>query len=310
MPAEIELQTSDQLRKVEHITSYKYAHAVENTYHVAVMEPRPMGSEQGRWVNEQKISQFSLEVSPTPSHLKTREDSFGNLINEFELRKMHQGLEVKAVSQLKILSAAKEDATLFAKTAPWEAVAQSVTYQKNRPFKKESEFTFPSARISKSEALHSLALLEFWPHRPVAQAAFALMQRIHKDFTYQSGSTGVDTSIEEVLKTKKGVCQDFAHILIGALRGVGLPARYVSGYMLTEPPPGKPKLIGADASHAWCSVWLGEEGWMDLDPTNNKIPDARYVTVAIGRDYEDVPPLKGLLHGGGQHRLSVAVTVS
>ncbi len=296
-------------RRVEHTTIYDYAGLADNTYHIASLQPRNLPGDLGLWVNTQQVLQYQLQIEPVPSHQRNRQDCFGNVLTEFEIRSPHRQLHITAVSELSILSAAPADPLLLAASEQWEQVAQSVSYQKDRPYRPESEFTFPSARIPKLEALHSLALLEFWPHRPVAQAAYALMQRIHRDFKYQSGSTGVDTPVEEVLRTRTGVCQDFAHILIGALRGIGLPARYVSGYMLTTPPPGKPKLIGADASHAWASVWVGEQGWMDLDPTNNKIPDERYVTVAIGRDYEDVPPLKGVLHGHGGHELSVAVTV-
>lgn len=281
----------------------------DNTYHIAALQPRNLPVSTGIWVNTQQVLQYELHIDPPPSHQRSRQDSFGNVLTEFEVRNPHSSLCISACSELYVTAAAPADPEKLAATNAWETVAQSVTYRKDRVYRPESEFTFSSPRIPKAEALHSLALLEFWPHRPVAQAAYALMQRIHRDFKYQSGSTGVDTPVEDVLRTRTGVCQDFAHILIGALRNIGLPARYVSGYMLTVAPPGKPKLIGADASHAWVSVWTGEQGWMDLDPTNNKIPDERYVTVAIGRDYEDVPPLKGVLHGQEGHALTVAVTV-
>jgi transglutaminase-like putative cysteine protease len=297
-------------RRVEHTTTYNYGGPVDNTYHLAALQPRPVVREQGVWINQQRVVAFALDVEPQPSHLESRIDAFGNVIHEFEVRRPHTQLRVHAASRLEVCTGAPAGPAQLAKTPPWEQVAQRLIYRKNQQYVHESEFIFASPRIQKSEALHSLALLEFWPHRPIAQAAFALMQRVYRDFRYQSGSTHVDTPLEEVLKTRTGVCQDFAHILIGALRGIGLPARYVSGYMLTEPPAGQARLVGADASHAWCSVWLGpDHGWMDLDPTNNKIPDERYVTVAIGRDYEDIPPIKGVLHGGGQHALTVAVTV-
>ncbi|MDX1668016.1 MAG: transglutaminase family protein, partial [Limnobacter sp.] len=141
-------------------------------------------------------------------------------------------------------------------------------------------------------------------------AALALMNRVYREFKYVSGSTTISTTVQDVMNTRQGVCQDFAHVMIGVLRSLGLSACYVSGYMLTDPPPGQPKLMGADASHAWVSLWCGNElGWVDFDPTNNQIPDLRYVTVAVGRDYADVPPLKGVVHGGTNHTLSVAVTV-
>lgn len=296
-------------RRVEHVTTYNYVGLADNTYHTAALQPRNVPGNLGTWVNTQQVLQYELHIEPMPAHQRSRRDSFGNVLTEFEVRSPHPQLCIRACSELYVTSAAAADPTRLSASMPWEQVAQSVTYRKDRFYRPESEFTFPSPRIPKAEALHSLALLEFWPHRPVAQAAFALMQRIYREFRYQSGSTGVDTPVEDVLRTRTGVCQDFAHILIGALRNIGLPARYVSGYMLTVAPPGKPKLIGADASHAWASVWTGDHGWMDLDPTNNKIPDERYVTVALGRDYEDVPPLKGVLHGQDGHALTVAVTV-
>jgi len=170
------------------------------------------------------------------------------------------------------------------------------------------------------EAFRTYALSSFMPGRPLMQAAQELTARMHRDFRYQTASTDINTPALEALQEKRGVCQDFAHILVSCFRSLGLPARYVSGYLLTQPPPGQPRLVGSDASHAWASVYLPElanhpsQGWLDLDPTNNRCglasPGEDYVRLAVGRDFADVSPLRGVLQGGGTHTLEVAVTVS
>jgi transglutaminase-like putative cysteine protease len=157
-------------------------------------------------------------------------------------------------------------------------------------------------------------LQSFTPERPLLQAAVDLMHRIHADFTYDTDSTQISTPVLEAFNLKSGVCQDFAHVMIGCLRALGLAARYVSGYLMTQPPPGKARLVGADASHAWVSVHCPlidiNGGWIDLDPTNDLIPGTSHVILAVGRDYGDVAPLRGVIRGGGEHKLAVAVTVA
>ena len=159
-------------------------------------------------------------------------------------------------------------------------------------------------------ALHDYAQPSFAPGRSYLAAAMALMERVHRDFTYEPGVTEIDTPLIDAFRLRRGVCQDFAHLMLGMLRSLGLPARYVSGYLQTQPPPGQARLLGADASHAWISIWCPVLGWVDLDPTNAVVPDASHVTVAVGRDYGDVVPLRGVIQGGASHTLDVAVDVA
>ncbi len=299
-------------RSVEHTTRYSYVTSVGASYHLAVLKPRD--NAQCLALNPcQRLEHFELQITPQPASCRVRNDSYQNLVHEFEITQSHNELTVTANAVLSLqpaqIPAEQVDAAL-AQTPPWERIRNSLSYRKGSSFMQATEFAFPSPRVPFRESLKAYALLEFWPQRPIGQACQALMQRIHREFKYASGSTGVNTSVDEVMQSREGVCQDFSHIMIGALRSIGLAVRYVSGYMMTEPPPGQAKLIGADASHAWVSIWAGEPlGWIDMDPTNNQLPDTRYITVAVGRDYADVPPLKGVIHGGGEHELHVGVTV-
>jgi transglutaminase-like putative cysteine protease len=197
---------------------------------------------------------------------------------------------------------------------PWEVVARRLQYVAGRVFEPAVEFVAPSPYVPRLRALRDWAAPSFPAGRPVAQAALALMHRLHTEFAYDSQSTEVDTPLAQALAARRGVCQDFAHLLIGALRMMGLAARYVSGYLLTRAPDDGPALVGADASHAWVQVWcpdtpgLDADGWLGLDPTNDLVPALDHIRVAVGRDYGDVAPLRGVIRGGGRHRLGVAVT--
>ncbi|MHA7237390.1 transglutaminase-like domain-containing protein, partial [Burkholderia pseudomallei] len=196
----------------------------------------------------------------------------------------------------------------------WEAVRERLTFRAGRPFDPASEFVFASPHVACHSDLAAYAAASFTPGRPLVQAAWELMRRIHADFAYAPNSTDVGTTALDALALRQGVCQDFAHVMIGALRSLGLAARYVSGYLLTQPPPGQPRLIGADASHAWVEVydpaWPEDGGWLPLDPTNDRAPGDDYVMLSIGRDYADVTPLRGVIRGGGADQvLTVGVTV-
>jgi transglutaminase-like putative cysteine protease len=171
-------------------------------------------------------------------------------------------------------------------------------------------YSCPSRYITPSREIYKFARPSFQDGRPLLEATADLTARIYRDFAYQSGVTDVATPVEEVLRTRRGVCQDFAHIAIASLRTLGLAVRYVSGYLLTRPPEGQPKLVGADASHAWISVWTPEAGWADFDPTNNVIPKEEHIALAFGRDFQDVSPVTGVLLGGGDHEVEVAVDVT
>jgi transglutaminase-like putative cysteine protease len=188
-------------------------------------------------------------------------------------------------------------------------------YHRGSHYDPASEFVFASPYVPRDDLFAAYAQASFASGRPLLEAAQDLMHRVHADFEYATSATDVNTPALEALALRKGVCQDLAHVMIGGLRSLGLPARYVSGYMLTEPAPGQPRLVGSDASHAWVSVYLpGEDdapgGWADLDPTNDRAPGEDYVTLAIGRDFSDVSPMRGVIHGGANHSLRVAVTVT
>jgi transglutaminase-like putative cysteine protease len=206
-----------------------------------------------------------------------------------------------------------------ARDLPWEAVRERFRFRKDATFDAASEFVFPSPYVPRHDDFAAYARASFVPGRPTFDVAMDLTERMYRDFAYDADSTEINTPAVEALAQRKGVCQDFAHILIACFRAMGLPARYVSGYLLTQPPPGQPRLVGADASHAWVSVYLPGEGdgdghesaggWADFDPTNGRQPGEDYVALAIGRDYSDVSPMRGVLHGGARHTLKVGVTV-
>lgn len=297
-------------RKVMHVTRYTYEHPAECSHQICILKPQDGPDMQAGLLRKgQGQLRHTLHIRPAPSNLQTRTDAFGNLVHHFDMNSPHDHLEVS--SEIDIETYPAYNNNLFTVAAPsWNSLAQSLQYHPNQAINSELVFRFESKHVMVLEQLKDFASLDFWPERPIVEAGFALMQRIHREFTYQSGSTSIDTTVKEVMQNRQGVCQDFAHIMLGILRSLGLAARYVSGYMLTQPPPGQPKLLGADASHAWVSLWCGPEiGWVDFDPTNNQLPDTRYVTVAVGRDYADVPPVRGVVHGGGKHELTVEVTV-
>jgi len=192
---------------------------------------------------------------------------------------------------------------------PWEAVRERVAADTTTPGLEARDFVLPSAFVPPDDAVWDYARASFPPGRPLLEAVRDLTRRIHQEFRYDPGFTTIVTPLAEVLAHRRGVCQDFAHLQIACLRSLGLPARYVSGYLETLPPPGKAKLQGADASHAWVSVYDPEQGWTDFDPTNDQLVGEQHITTAWGRDYGDVTPLKGIIFGGGEHTLEVAVDV-
>ena len=194
-------------------------------------------------------------------------------------------------------------------TPPWETVRDGLPLDTSSTGLDAFQFVFDSPCIRSSPELAAYCALSFRPGRPILEDALDLTHRIYHEFKYQPGSTSVNTPPSEVLRTRRGVCQDFAHVQIGCLRSLGLAARYVSGYLLTQPPPGQARLMGADASHAWLSIYIPQHGWVDLDPTNNIIPSLDHILLAWGRDYSDVCPVKGIFHGGGRHSVSVSVDV-
>lgn len=285
---------------VTHETRYAYGARVDLAEHIAHLRPRDLPGQQ--------VLDAQLAIEPPPAHWTQGSDVFGNLRDAFALYQPHDALIVTASSRVRLAPAPQ---LLAAATQPWEEVAQACLYRAGAPFVAASEFAFASPFVPLLPALRDYAAASLAPGRPLREVATELMQRIHADFIYDGNATEVSTPLAQVVEQRRGVCQDFAHLMIGLLRACGLPARYVSGYLLTQPAPGGAALVGADASHAWVGVWCPPVGWIDFDPTNAALPAvaATHVTVAIGRDYGDVVPLRGVIRGGGEHVLAVAVRV-
>lgn len=295
--------------QVEHETRYDYGAPVALAHHLAHLQPLEDAY--------QRLLSFELLVAPQPDGgLKpATPDHLGQPEHRFSLSRPHRELTVKACSDLVVaprFSALEPEAS-----PPWETLAAQLRYRAGEPALAAEAFVHPSPFVPRLAALRSYGEASFRPGRPVAVAALDLMQRVHADFRYESQSTHIDTPLERVWLQRRGVCQDFAHLAIAVLRLFGLPARYVSGYLLTTAPDGGAPMVGADASHAWLQVWCPETPgvpeagggcWLDLDPTNAVVPGAGHVRVAVGRDFGDVTPLRGVIRGGGQHALSVAVT--
>jgi transglutaminase-like putative cysteine protease len=249
-----------------------------------------------------------LVVEPAPASRVQRIDYFGNAVDQFTILTPYDEMRVVGKSVVEV--SGTEAPIAPDAGAAWEAVRDELVYQPGAVYESAAEFSYPSPYAVTAPELAAFANASFVPGRPLVAAAVDLMHRIHEEFTFDRGATTIATPVTRVLEDRHGVCQDFAHLQIGCLRSLGLAARYVSGYLLTEPPPGQPRLVGADASHAWLSVWCPRLGWVDLDPTNDVLPSHRHVTLAWGRDYGDVSPLRGVVLGGGEHTLHVGVSVT
>jgi transglutaminase-like putative cysteine protease len=288
--------------EVVHETRYAYGARVDLAQHLAHLRPRRLP--------QQRVEAVELAIEPPPQHWTRGIDVFGNGRDGFALYAPHEALSVTARSRVALQAVASVDGRADAGAA-WDEVAARCRYRAGAPFEAASEFVFESPFVPELAALRDYGAPSFAPGRSLPQAAHELMQRIRADFTYDGNATEVHTPLAQVFAARRGVCQDFAHLMIGVLRAQGVPARYVSGYLLTQPPPGRPRLVGADASHAWASAWCPPSGWIDFDPTNALLPGAgqTHVTLAWGRDYGDVMPLRGVIRGGGEHSLTVAVTV-
>ena len=296
------------LLHVVHETSYRYRPAVDTAQHVVYLKPADSGAQQ--------VLGYQLQIEPPPALLREQRDVYGNTRASFSFQSAHDQLTVVADSIVSTTPdpLARDVAAAPQLVAPWEQVRERFRYRVGAAYDSASEFLFASPYVPQGDAFTEFAQLSFTPGRPLLHAAEGLMTQIHTRMTYESESTEVNTPALDALKQGKGVCQDFAHIMVACCRALGLSARYVSGYMLTTPPPGQPRLIGSDASHAWASVYFPGEGaqrgrWLDFDPTNNRAPGEDYVTLATGRDFLDVSPMRGVIRGGSRHTLRVAVTV-
>jgi transglutaminase-like putative cysteine protease len=281
--------------QIVHTTRYRYSQLVTLCHNEVHLCPR---NEPGQ-VCETSV----LDVDPQPARFHQRTDYFGNHITYFAVQEAHDTLTVRATSSVERTPAAPPD---LGASKAWDQVAASLHDAGDEAWAAR-ELRLDSPLVVASPALRSYAAPSFPPGRPMLEAVADLAQRIHRELVFTPDFTTVSTPLSEVLEHRRGVCQDFAHLGIGCLRSLGLPARYVSGYIETVPPPGSPRLQGADASHAWFAVFDPDIGWVEFDPTNNQFVAERHVTVAWGRDYSDVTPLKGVVFGGGTHTLEVEV---
>ena len=290
--------------QITHETHYDYTPAVDIAQHMAYLQPLTTARQQ--------LLGHNLVITPEPAQKSAALDVYGNVRQFFSLQSPHQQLTVVAHSVV-----ATQSLPAPPSTVTWEAVRERFRYSATGQYDAAAEFVFASPYVPRHPDFAAYARPSFEADMPLVVCARDLMRRIHREFIYESQSTEINTPALEALAQRKGVCQDFAHIMVAALRAMGLPARYVSGYLLTQPEPGQVRLVGSDASHAWVSVyvpdWPEGQRWLDLDPTNDRdgwgSPGEDYITLAVGRDYADVSPIRGVIHGGAHHTLSVGVTV-
>jgi transglutaminase-like putative cysteine protease len=295
---------------VLHETVYSYERPVVLSQQLLHLTPRV--------VDFQRLGAHRIEVEPAPAETSTRDDYFGNPVTQIMLAAPHASLSVRSHSSIEVLPRRAPPAS-----EPWERVRDRLRDGGSdgggvsRSLLEPMQFLYESPHIEFFRDLAAYAEPSFGKGRDLLDAALDFTRRIHADFTFDPKATSVSTPLREVLAKRRGVCQDYAHFMTGCLRMLGLPARYVSGYIQTTPPPGKPRLMGADASHAWVSVYCGEggenaagnAGWVDFDPTNNMRVGEQHVTLGWGRDFSDVTPMRGVILGGGEQELEVRVTV-
>jgi len=282
--------------RVKHLTTYRYADEFSSCHSQVHLVPRE--------TDRQTVESFDLLVDPAPEVFDRHEDSFGNQVESFSIHVPTDVLKIEAVSVVEIKH---EKIRQQVMSRGWEDVREVLA--STAPPLEALPLLFKSPHVALSPAAAEYAAPSFVSGRSVQEAGTDLMRRIYADFKFDSKATDVGTSVDEVLQRRRGVCQDFAHLMIACVRSMGLAARYVSGYLLTEPVPGKPRLIGADASHAWCAVWCPDAGWVEYDPTNELSPCDKHITLAWGRDFGDVSPVRGVVLGGGGHKVVVAVDV-
>ncbi len=283
---------------VEHETRYVYAEPVSQSWQLARLTPRQLP-----W---QTLVSSSLQIDPRPDERHETRDGFGNTVTHFSLHGAHRMLTVRTSCRVAV---APRPVASHRPAAAWETVRDAVRLDPSPADLMPAQMSEPTSLVPASEAARAYASESLTPGRPWQDAVTDLMHRIHRDFEFDPDATTVSTSVEDVMRQRRGVCQDFAHLMLACLRGHGLPARYVSGYLLTDPPPGQPRLAGVDASHAWVAAYLPGSGWVEFDPTNDQMADVRYITLAWGSDFADVAPLRGVILGGGAQTMAVRVSV-
>ena len=283
---------------IEHDTDYAYDAPVSQGWHLARLTPRTLP-----W---QKLLSHALEIEPPASERRDGPDHFGNIVTRFAIHGAHRMLHVRMQALVQVDERPVPEP---ARDAPWTAVRDALRTDPLQDELLPARLAEPTRLVPLSERAIEWARPVFGAARGWLDALDGLAARIHEDFEFEAGATTVSTSVEEVLRGRRGVCQDFAHLMLACLRGLGLPARYVSGYLLTDPPPGGQRLMGVDASHAWIAAYAPQHGWVEWDPTNNQRADTRYVTLAWGADFADVVPVAGVLLGGGEQAMEVRVSV-
>jgi transglutaminase-like putative cysteine protease len=282
--------------RVHHVTSYAYATPVDLASHMLHLTPRGLC-----W---QRVISSAIEVSPGQARRSEGTDHFGNQVAWLFLEAPHDCFVVTASAEVEVAAPAPPEAET---TLPWEQVAEAAAAGRAEGWQ-AAEFTFDSPMLPGEPAAGAYAAQSFPPGRPVLEGLLELTARIRREFSFKAGVTSLNTPVSRVLSQRAGVCQDFTHLMIAGLRALGLPARYVSGYLRTRPPPGVTARRGVDQSHAWVGAWLGPaHGWVDLDPTNDLVVRDEHVVLAWGRDYGDISPVRGLILGGGTHSVTVGV---
>lgn len=284
--------------RVEHDTRYVYASPVSQSWQLARLTPRVLP-----W---QQLRSCAIHIEPPPDERHDAPDSFGNTITHFGLHRAHRVLRVRMQCEVEVGARPRPEA---GDTTPWEAVRDATRNHGPGDDLMAARLCEPTRLLPLSAAARAYAEVSLRPQRPWLDAVVDLMARIHREFEFDADATTVSTSVDEVLQQRRGVCQDFAHLMIACLRSHGLPARYVSGYLLTDPPPGSPRLMGVDASHAWVAAHSPQHGWVEFDPTNGQLADERYITIGWGADFADVGPLRGVLMGSGTQDMTVEVSV-
>jgi transglutaminase-like putative cysteine protease len=283
---------------VSHRTLYRYESPVIQSKHLVHLSPRE--------APRQSMRHHALFIEPAPAYRYDGHDAFGNPLVILDIEVPHKELVLHARSTIEVVPPPAIDAGA---TCPWDELADRTARPGAGIDLDVLQFRCPTRLTTPSLAIADYAAHSFTPGRPVLEAAMDLVRRIYHEFSFDPTATDVSTPIDRVFRQRRGVCQDFSHLTLACLRAKGVPARYVSGYILTLPPPGLPRLVGADASHAWISVWSPESGWVDLDPTNGIVVRDEHITIAYGRDYEDVSPISGVLLGGAEHVVAVGVDV-
>lgn len=288
----------DTRYRVEHETRYVYAAPASQSWQLARLTPRPLP-----W---QQVLACSIQIDPPPDERHEAPDSFGNTVTHFGLLRAHRVLRVRMVCEVDV--SARPSPSLAPKL-PWERVRAAMNDPRGGVDLGAARLCEPTRLLPLSDAAYRYAHPSFTAGRDWFEAVTDLTSRIHADFEFDPEATTVSTSVDEVIAQRRGVCQDFAHLMLACLRAHGLPARYTSGYLLTDPPPGSPRLMGVDASHAWVAAFAPGYGWVEFDPTNDQLADHRYITLGWGADFADAGPLRGVLLGSGEQDLQVSVSV-